>query len=140
LPGAVVGQLEHFPGAVFQGIAAAHRWLETELAQLQAQLVLALRLAAEADDALIAEQPQLAAGPRVDRPGHRRVGIEEGEGGAVPGDVLHAPAAQVEAAVHMAAQGQARARGEFVARSGRLGWWDHRSFLPAGPGKYTNAR
>ncbi|MCY1405318.1 hypothetical protein D9M71_205560 [compost metagenome] len=120
LPGAVVGQLEHFPGAVFQRIAAAHRRLEAELAQFQAQRVLALRLAADADDAVVLEHPQLPGGARGEGAGDRGFAVEEGEGGAMPGNVLHTPAAQVEAAVHVAAQGQARTRNhDFGCRRGR---------------------
>ncbi|MCY1428865.1 hypothetical protein D9M71_447640 [compost metagenome] len=110
LPGGIVGQFVHFAGAVFQGVAAAHRRLEAEPAQFQTQRILLLQLAADADDAVVLEYPQLLAGARADGAGDRRLAIEEGEGGAVPGDVLHAPAAQVEAAVHVAAQGQARTR------------------------------
>ncbi|MNM96100.1 hypothetical protein D3C81_1085660 [compost metagenome] len=118
LPGGIVGQFVHFAGAVFQGVAAAHRRLEAEPAQFQAQRILLLQLAADADDAVVLEHPQLLAGARADGAGDRGFTIEEGEGGAVPGDVLHAPAAQVEAAVHVAAQGQARTRRDHL----ELGW------------------
>ncbi|MNZ70224.1 hypothetical protein D3C78_885550 [compost metagenome] len=57
LPGGIVGQFVHFAGAVFQGVAAAHRRLEAEPAQFQAQRILLLQLAADADDAVVLEHP-----------------------------------------------------------------------------------
>lgn len=47
--------------------------------------------------------PWLAA---AGTPGNRLAGIDEGQRRAVPGDALHASAAQVVAAVHVAAEGR----------------------------------
>ena len=63
--------------------------------------------------------PWLAAGT----PGNRLAGIDEGQRRAVPGNALHASAAQVVAAVHVAAEGQPRIRPGRVDGQAELGVW-----------------
>ncbi len=114
-PGVVAGQFEHLAGAFLERVAAPGRRLEAEAAQGLAVFLLVRRTPFDTPLGL----PWLAAGT----PGNRLAGIDEGQRRAVPGNALHASAAQVVAAVHVAAEGQPRIRPGRVDGQAELGVW-----------------
>ncbi|ENL7520475.1 hypothetical protein AB6A52_002625 [Pseudomonas aeruginosa] len=96
-------------------VAAPGRRLEAEAAQGLAVFLLVRRTPFDTPLGL----PWLAAGT----PGNRLAGIDEGQRRTVPGNALHASAAQVVAAVHVAAEGQPRIRPGRVDGQAELGVW-----------------